>query len=158
MMLMKKMILSSLVILLVFLVTGCYGTVDSADGVKKCSRKGEVTNGSTEMNYEVYYEGKYITILHSVEKVTSEDSSLLDTYEEAYKNIFKQYEKLDYYDNTISRTDDSVVSDTTINYAKIDIDKLLEIEGEEDNVIENSKVKLDTWLEFAKQYGVTCED
>ena len=70
----------------------------------------------------------------------------------------KQYEGLKYYDNIVTRTDNSIISDTTINYAKIDIDKLLEIEGEEDNVIENGKVKLSTWLNFAKKFGVTCED
>ena len=110
------------------------------------------------MSYEVYYEDDYVTILHSTEEVTSDDSSVLDTYEEAYKNIFKQYEGLKYYDNIVTRTDNSIISDTTINYAKIDIDKLLEIEGEEDNVIENGKVKLSTWLNFAKKFGVTCED
>lgn len=155
----KVMIKISLIVLVSFLITGCgSGTVASADGVKNCSRTGEVDNGSSKMNYEVYYEGDYVTVIHSMEEIISDDSSVLDTYEEAYKNIFKQYENLEYYDNTITRSDNTVISDTTINYAKIDIDKLLEIEGEEDNVIEDGKVKLSTWLTFAKKFGVTCED
>lgn len=159
-MMMKKIVLKlSLLVLVSFLITGCgSGNIASADGVKICSRTGEVNNGSSKMNYEVYYEGDYVTIIHSVEEIISDDSSVLDTYEEAYKNIFKQYENLEYYDNTVTRGDNTVISDTTINYAKIDIDKLLEIEGEEDNVIENGKVKLSTWLTFAKKFGVTCED
>ena len=52
----------------------------------------------------------------------------------------------------------SIISDTIINYAKIDIKKLLEIEGEEDNVVKDGKVKLADWLSFAEKYGVTCED
>ena len=157
---MKQMIKSSIVIVLVvFLLTGCTtGNIASADGKKICSRTGVLDNGTSKMSYEVYYEDDYVTILHSTEEVTSEDSSLLDTYEEAYKNIFKQYEGLKYYDNTVTRDGNTVVSDTTINYAKIDIDKLLEIEGEEDNVIENGKVKLSTWLSFAKKFGVTCDE
>lgn len=160
MMKMKKTVVKiSLIVLVSFLITGCgSGNIASADGVKICSRTGEVNNGSSKMNYEVYYEGDYVTIIHSVEEIISDDSSVLDTYEEAYKNIFKQYENLEYYDNTVTRGDNTVISDTTINYAKIDIDKLLEIEGEEDNVIENGKVKLSTWLTFAKKFGVTCED
>ena len=69
-------------------------------------------------------------------------------------NIMKD---LKYYDNTVKRTDNSVTSDTVINYGKIDIDKLLDIEGEEDNVIKNGKVKLDDWLEFTEKFGMKCE-
>lgn len=157
---MKKIVVSSFLLLMItFLLSGCVtGNVASADGKKICSRKGEVTNGTSVMNYEIYYEEDYVTILHSVEKVTSEDSSVLDTYEEAYKNIFKQYEGLKYYDNTVTRDENSIISDTIINYAKIDIKKLLEIEGEEDNVVKDGKVKLADWLSFAEKYGVTCDE
>ena len=156
---MMKILRSSIVLVMVLLLAGCGSNSSvSSDGVKKCTRTGTVTNGSTEMNYEVYYKGEYVVLLHSTEKIISDSSSVLDTYEEAYKNIFKQYEGLKYYDNKITRNSNSVTNETTINYEKIDMGKLLDIEGEEDNVIENGKVKLDTWLSFAKKYGVTCED
>ncbi len=156
---MMKILRSSIVLVMVLLLAGCgSNSAVSSDGVKKCTRTGTVTNGSTEMNYEVYYKGEDIVLLHSTEKIISDSSSVLDTYEEAYKSIFKQYEGLEYYDNKITRSSDSVTNEITINYEKIDMGKLLDIEGEENNVIENGKVKLDTWLSFAKQYGVTCED
>ncbi len=156
---MMKILRSSIVLVMVLLLAGCgSNSAVSSDGVKKCTRTGTVTNGSTEMNYEVYYKGEDVVLLHSTEKIISDSSSVLDTYEEAYKSIFKQYEGLEYYDNKITRSSDSVTNEITINYEKIDIGKLLDIEGEENNVIENGKVKLDTWLSFAKQYGVTCED
>ena len=156
---MMKILRSSIVLVMVLLLAGCgSNSFVSSDGVKKCTRTGTVTNGSTEMNYEVYYKGEYVVLLHSTEKIISDSSSVLDTYEEAYKSIFKQYEGLEYYDNKITRSSNSVTNEITINYEKIDMGKLLDIEGEEDNVIENGKVKLDTWLSFAKKYGVTCEE
>lgn len=156
---MMKILRSSIVLVMVLLLAGCGSNSSvSSDGVKKCTRTGTVTNGSTEMNYEVYYKGEYVVLLHSTEKIISDSSSVLDTYEEAYKSIFKQYEGLEYYDNKITRNSNSVTNEITINYEKIDMGKLLDIEGEEDNVIENGKVKLDTWLSFAKKYGVTCEE
>ena len=156
---MMKILRSSILLVIILLLAGCGSNSSvSSDGVKKCTRTGTVTNGSTEMNYEVYYKGEYVVLLHSTEKIISDSSSVLDTYEEAYKNIFKQYEGLEYYDNKITRSSNSVTNEITINYEKIDMGKLLDIEGEEDNVIENGKVKLDTWLSFAKKYGVTCED
>ena len=156
---MMKILRSSIVLVMVLLLAGCGSNSSvSSDGVKKCTRTGTVTNGSTEMNYEVYYKGEYVVLLHSTEKIISDSSSVLDTYEEAYKSIFKQYEGLEYYDNKITRSSNSVTNEITINYEKIDMGKLLDIEGGENNVIENGKVKLDTWLSFAKKYGVTCED
>lgn len=147
-------------ILLIGICTGCgTGTVKSADGVYKCSRKGTLDNGASQLNYELYYEGDYLTILHSTEKVYSSDEEVLDTFEEAYNNIFKAYEGLEYYDAMVTREEGVVTTDIVINYAKIDTSSLLEIEGEEDNVIDkDGKVRVKTWLNFAKQYGVTCDN
>lgn len=129
------------------------------EGVLKCTREATAKEGiDVELNYEVYYNDNYIEVLHSIEKVISNSSDDLDEYEQAYTNIYKNYEDLKYYDNIITRDENSVTSDTTINYEKIDIDRLLEIEGEEDNVIENGKVKVETWVNFAEQFGATCEE
>ena len=37
------------------------------------------------------------------------------------------------------------------------IDKLIEIEGEEDNVFENKIPKVSKWLDLSKKFGTTCE-
>ena len=123
-----------------------------------CSREASAGSGvDVNLDYEIYYQGEYIQILHSTEQVVTDDQDTLDEYEDAYKGIYKNYEGLKYYDNTVTRTNDSVTSDTVINYGKIDTDKLLAIEGEEDNVIKDGKVKLNDWLDFAEQFGTKCE-
>ena len=123
-----------------------------------CSREASAGSGvDVNLDYEIYYQGEYIQILHSTEQVVTDDQDTLDEYEDAYKGIYKNYEGLKYYDNTVTRTNDSVTSDTVINYGKIDTDKLLAIEGEDYNVIKDGKVKLDDWLEFAEQFGTKCE-
>ncbi len=154
----KKISILIFVIGVLFLVTGCSHTEATADGVIKCTRTGEIDNGSSDMTYEVYYEGDYITILHSVEGVTSEDSDLLDQYEDAYKKIFKSYDGIEHCDYKISRNDNSVSVDSTVNYAEVDMDAILDIEGNEMGLIKNGKIKLDTWLTFAKKYGADCDD
>ena len=64
---------------------------------------------------------------------------------------------MDYYDTKVTRGDTSVTRNAIINYDKIDIEKLLEIEGEEDNIIENGEAKVDKWLSLAKKFGTKCE-
>ena len=44
------------------------------------------------------------------------------------------------------------------NLEKIDKTKLLQIEGDEDNIIEDGKAKLSLWLEMASKFGVTCKE
>lgn len=126
---------------------------------KKCTRSATAGSGiDVSLNYDLYYTGDILNILHSEEKVVATNESDLDTYEEAYKKIYKNYEGLKYYDAKVERGDTSVTSDLTINYDKIDIDALLSIEGEEDNIIENGKAKVDKWITLAKKFGTKCED
>ena len=148
-----------LIIAILLVCVGCQkASVNDKKGVLQCSRTGSIDGATSQMFYELYYSGDYLTVLHSTEQVISDDQVILDTYEDAYKNIYKSYENLKYYDAKVIRDNDSVRTDVTINYEKIDIDKLLEIEGEEDNVIgKDGKVKLETWLDFAEPFGVKCE-
>ena len=122
-----------------------------------CTRKGNIDDGEVKLTYDLYYEGEDLILLHAIEEVITEDSSILDEYENAYKNIRENYLGLNYYDTAVVRTNDSVTNDTIINYGKIDINKLLEIEGEEDNIIVDGKAKVDSWLELAEQFGTECE-
>lgn len=133
---------------------------EDANGLEtmSCTRDGNGTDGAeVKLNYTLYYQGEYLQILHSKEQVITEDQDILNEYQNAYINIYKNYENLEYYDTSVVREDNSVTNDTVINYGKLDTDKLLEIEGAEDNIIKNGKVKLDDWLKFAEQFGTKCE-
>lgn len=155
---MKKVYLFILFFLLVF-VCGCDNSSNSNMLHKKCTRSATATKGTeVSLNYDIYYTGDVINKLISMEKVTTSNSSQLDIYEDAYKNIHVNYDGLDYYDTKVVRDENSVTSSIIINYDKVDIKKLLEIEGEEDNIIENGKAKLDKWLDLAKKFGTKCED
>ena len=173
---MKKISLIIVFIFLCFFITACDdtdnleetktsdGEIDSIEEVTKkrgtliCTRSATATNAEPFFNYTIDYKDDEILKLHSIEGVTSEDSSVLDEYEEAYKKINSNYVGLKYYDTSVYRTDNSVTWDTTINYEKIDIGALLDLEGEENNIIENGKAKLSTWLELSKKVGTTCSE
>ena len=126
-----------------------------------CTRDTTTTNGEdVVIKYEAYYDkNKYLQVLKSYEKVISSDSSILKQYKDAYTTIYQAYKNLDYYDNEIDTNSNSVTSITYINYGKIDMDKLMEIEGTTDNVkVNNGKIKLSDWKSFAKKYGTVCKN
>lgn len=165
----KRSRLLILTIICLLFVSGCSNENEVVSNGKKvntskmqvmhCTRKASASSGiEVELNYELYYRGEDLNILHSTEKVISASDESLNLYEDAYKKIHKNYDGLEYYDAKVERGDTTVISDITINYEKIDINKLLKIEGEEDNIIENGKAKVDKWLTLAKKFGTKCED
>ena len=166
---MKKIsILLFIIAISLLMVTGCSDTKEVVSNGQKvstanmehkhCSRLANGGTGiTTELTYELYYTNDKLNILESKEKVVATKEEDLDKYEEAFEKINKYYEGLEYYDTEVVRGDTSVTRNATINYDKIDIEKLLEIEGEEDNIIENGEAKVDLWISLAKKFGTKCE-
>lgn len=166
---MKK---NKIIILLIciLLLTGCNSSKETEDidnlydvtGLSHttCTRDASVEDSDTTVDIKIDLysdEAGYLQILKSKEMITSSSNDTLTQYEEAYKSIYKAYANIDYYDNEVLRTDNKVTSTTVIHYGKVDMDKILEIEGEEDNVkVENGKIKLSDWKKFAKEYGTKC--
>ena len=125
-------------------------------GSLKCKRTGNAMSGLTaDLNYFLNYEKGYITNLHSIEKVSGDDQDALDEYEDAYKKLKKNYEDIKYYDFTVTRDKKSVTNDIVINFKKVNIDKVIELEGTE--IYDNKKPSLKKWLELGKKAGITCE-
>lgn len=124
---------------------------------KHCSREATATGAEVKLEYDIYYTGDILNLLISKEKIISSSEDVLNTYEEAYKSIHKNYEGLDYYDASVDRGDTTVLSTISINYDKVDIDSLIEIEGEEDNIFEKKVPKVSKWLELSKKFGTKCE-
>ena len=167
---MKKKVIFLLIIGL-FLV-GCQDNEESKDSTvssssnassnvmihQHCTRSGSLSGGEVELNYELYSTGEVLNRLESYEKVISSNSDILNTYEDAYKKINQNYEGLQYYDSSVLRENDFVLNTIKIDYDHIDIKKLLDIEGEEDNIIEDGVAKVDKWWELAKKFGTTCTE
>ncbi len=159
----KKIIGCSLILITIFTLCGCdsqkeQNTNKKSDNVIKCTRNATANDAKTTLNYEIYYDGDYVTKTISIEKITTSNQDTLKTYQDAYSKVFDNYKGLDYYDNTISRTEDSIICTTIIDYEHVDTSKILAIEGEEGNIFDSDgKVKKETLLEFYKKYGANCE-
>ena len=89
-------------------------------GKLACTREAFATGVDVDLRYELEYKDGRVLLLHSMEKVISDDNEKLDEYENAYRNIAKNYKGLKYYDINIIRDNDSVLNDTIINYDKLE--------------------------------------
>ena len=160
----KKLLLIPLLVLLVF-VTGCdNNTTTEEESVKTmkhvvCTRQGEDTNLTASMKYDIYTSDGYIKILKSQEEVTSNSQEVLDEYENAYRKIFKVYDSVEHYNTKVTREDNKVIANIDIDYRKVDMDKIVQIENitDEDNLVIHGKIKLSNWKKYMKKVGVTCD-
>lgn len=153
---MKKKMMMLLVICLVVLVTAC----DKEDNYKvvKCVRNVEATSDlEVEANYYLYYEGDYIKKMESKEVVKASTKSILNTYKSAYEKSYSPYKDIEYYDNKITIDGNTLTSEVNIDYTKVDIDKLIELEGEKDNIYEDGKVSLKKALDLYDEAGLQCD-
>lgn len=122
-----------------------------------CTRAGNAGTGTkVNLNYDLYYQDDKLLLLQSIEELVTDKKEILDEYENAYKKIHSNYKQLDNYIANVYRTDSSVASNIIIEYYKIDIDKLIEIEGEEDNIFENNVPRVSKWKELAEKFGTSC--
>lgn len=122
-----------------------------------CTRAGNAGTGTkVNLGYDLYYKDDELLLLQSIEELVTDKKDILDEYENAYRKIHSNYKQLDNYIANVYRTDSSVASNIIIEYYKIDIDKLIEIEGEEDNIFENKVPKVSKWKELAEKFGTSC--
>ncbi len=150
----KKILFGGLMVMLVA-VTGC-GKVSKT---MTCTMSGEVVKG-TKINseYKVTYTGKYVDLVESTETVDSDTKAILSTYQKTVESMYSPYKDLKYYDYDIKLNGNQLVTKVTINYAKIDTDKLVEINSAIGKLMKDGKVELDTLKEiYEKQMGATCK-
>lgn len=143
----------------IFIVSGCKSDHDY--DVVHCTRTASLNDSNTtvDLKYEIYYENEYVKKTVSTEQITSSDQNTLSEYESSYNKVFDQYRDIKYYNNTITKKDNSLISVTKIDYTKVDFNRIVEIEGEKGNIFtKDGRVKLKTLVELYEKYGSQCDD
>ena len=145
-----------MIICLVTLITAC-GKEDNYK-VVKCVRNVEATKDlAVDANYYLYYEGDYIKKMQSKEVIKASNKTILNTYKQGYEKSYAAYKDIDYYDNKITIDGNTLTSEVNIDYTKVDINKLIELEGEKDNIYEDGKVSLKKALDLYEEAGLQCD-
>lgn len=135
------------------LLTGC----NSEEKTMTCTRSVNRNSISMDMKYTVKYSGKNVTKIDTVEKVVSDDKSTLDFYKSKLDESYEDYKDIKYYENEISVDGNTLTSTTSIDYSKIDTDKLIQIDSSNKKLIEDGKINIDTIKSYYESLGITCE-
>lgn len=149
--------LKYLVVLLlgVFIVTGCQNKEELK--TMTCTRTINQEGVSMDLSYKVTYNGDYVEVLESTEKVTSKDTSALEEYKKSIETTYKPYANIKYYDTKVTIDGDTLTSKVTIDYSKIDYKEFVNIDSANSQMFtDDGKVKLETIESLYSQIGATC--
>lgn len=150
---MKKSLLVVMCIGVLFL-TGCGAEKEKT---LTCSRTVNQSGIKMDLNYNVKYKGNYVTVVKSEEKITSDDAETLETYKKELEKTTETISKIEHYDHDVKIDGNTLTSTITIDYTKIDTDKLIEVDSSLKQLIKNGKVSVNDIKSVYSQLGVTCE-
>lgn len=110
------------------------------------------------MKYTITYQGDYVQKEVSVNKITATKDADLNAYKNTLEAEYEPYKDIKYYDNKIKIEKNTITSTRTIDYSKIDTDKLLSAGSEYYELITDGKVKLSALKDLYTNIGMTCKE
>ena len=130
---------------------------NSEEEILVCTRTATLSsNVKVDLRYEVTYKDGSVTYLKSTEKVISDSISYLETYKNQVENTYEPYKGIKYYDYEITIEDDTMTSSVSIDYSKIDTDKLISIDSANTTLIKNGKIDINSIKTLYESVGATC--
>lgn len=138
---------------LLFLCSGC----KSKAGTLTCTRKASQGGVDFDLLYTVNYKGEYVTSVNSIEKLSCEDGFVLYSYQEDIEYIYEPYKELKYYDYDVKIEGNTLISETNIDYTKVNTKRMIEIDESNANLIRNGHITVDTLEAYYQTLGVVCE-
>ena len=154
---MRKIVLIILLVCALLSISGCKKNSNKLKYIDCDINSTATDNIKIDRKYRIYYTDNLVNKTESNDIVTSNDSALITKYSNAYQQVAEAYKDIKYYDFTVKTSSNKVHSRIVIDYDHVDVDKILEIEGEEDNIFTDKKVYLDKLKEWAKNHGINCD-
>ncbi len=150
---MKSIVKLSAVIFASLFLTGCGGK----EVVTECVRTGTIQEGvEVSFNYKVSSKNDYVLKVETVEKVISDDKDYLNAFKENVEKMYAPYKDIEEYKYEVTVDGNTLISKTDINYEKIDMDKLIEVDSANSQIIKNGKIKLSDVTNLYNSVGATC--
>ena len=104
------------------------------------------------------HDGKYVNSVETIETIESNDKEILDKIKSILENSYRPFKNLEYFDYNIEETDNMLITKVTINYAKININKYIQLFPQASNFVSDGKIPLDSLKAlYGMMDGATCE-
>ena len=162
---MKKVIKSLIALSLIVLLVGCGEKKETKEEIKektyKCTlTSNDIVNGfKVESVYEIYATEDVVKKVKTEEKVTSDDETILDTFENTLNTTYEAADK-NYggYDYSVTRNDNEVLSITTIDYTKMNLKQYIKDNSALSQYVnDNNELTAEGIKSLYTSMGATCD-
>ena len=153
---MKKGFMFLAVCMVLFLASGCE---DSKEISCTLSRNDKINGYSLDATYKINATGEVVNSVNSTEEVTTDKASLITAFEEQYNSTYgTMNEEYGGYDYKITKGDNKITADVTIDYSKLDLDALAKDEPTMKNIMnDNNEITVTGLQAQYEAMGATCK-
>lgn len=135
-------------------------SIESENGdikTMKCHISKNQSGAEFDLNYFADYKGLYVMNIRSDERITTDDDNVLATYKKKVEETYAPFDAVEYYNYNVEIDGNTLVSTTDIDYSKIDVDRVIEIDPSSSSLIKNGKININTLKKTYETIGATCE-
>lgn len=156
---MKKIIIVLNFLVLALFISGC--GCSKKEKILKCSYEEErPTYFKYNADIELYYNSDD-EVLKSVDKnlyklYENGDKNILEEQSQLIDWLYEKYETIDYYDMEQKIENDTLLATITIDYKKINMNMLIEINEFYDIYNQNKKIMLQDMVDYYQRQGYKC--
>ena len=162
---MKKIILIICLMFGIF-VTGCNDKKIENNNESKPKQTNIVCNGENNLSdnikistkYEIEAEEDKVSNLTSTETINSDNLEYLETTKNTFEQSNSVYKDIAGYDSNIEINENKLISTLKIDYNIIDLNKLIEIDSANKNLIVDNYVSLNKLKSMYESLGTKCQE
>ncbi len=160
----KKVLLIGMLLLL---LCGCDNEKESTKEKKKetdktivCKFENEAQGVNTKATYTIYYGKDIVNKVKSVEIIETENEEYLEYMENTLESTYKfMDESYGGYDYSVKIKNNVLTSTTTINYKKLNVEKMLDEQPTTASLVnEDNKITLDGLINQYETIGAKCDN
>ena len=155
---MKKGLKILFISLFVILISGCGKSNKEVVSICTLSSNQSSNGYKISSNYEIHSKDGLVNSVTTKETVESDNEQVRSyfkkTLEDSYNTANESYGGYTY---NVTEDGNKVISDVTIDYSKMDLDKFVKDNSQIKSYIKNKKITLEGMQKIYEALGATCE-
>lgn len=156
---MKKIIKCLALFLFVLVISGCNSKLSYKESVCTLENDQSKSDYKAQTTYKIYSKNDIVKKVYSKETLKSNSKEILDYFKNLYEKQYDaQNKNYGGYKYSIKIDGNNLISDITIDYTKLDLDKFIKDNSAMKSYVnEENKLTVDGIIKMYESLGASCK-